>query len=156
MKLLARVAAPSLRVDTFEDLSPPPQSSVEIYGVVNRPKGDLVQEGASSAELTAQCLALPAQTDSRLKETAQRLAAGTSSTAERVQRTVNYLQAQCHYSLKVGRFHSQQPVAEFLFEKKQGYCEYFASAAAVLLRLEGIPSRYVTGFNIQLLSLIHI
>jgi len=150
MKLLARVAAPYLRVDTFQDLSPPLQSSVEIYGVVNRPKGDLVQEGASSAELTAQCLALPAHTDSRLKETAQRLAAGTSSTAERVQRTVNYLQAQCHYSLKVGKFHSQQPVAEFLFEKKQGYCEYFASAAAVLLRLEGIPSRYVTGFNIQL------
>jgi len=149
-KLLARVAAPSLRVDTFEDLSPPPQSSVEIYGVVNRPKGDLVQEGASSAELAAQCLALPAQTDARLKETARRLAAGTNSPAERVQRTVNYLQAQCHYSLKVGKFHSQQPVAEFLFEKKQGYCEYFASAAAVLLRLEGVPSRYVTGFNIQL------
>jgi transglutaminase-like putative cysteine protease len=148
-KLLVRLAAPYLRVDTFEDLSLPPLSSIEIYGVVNRPKGDLVQEGSSSAELVAKCLALPSQTDERLMETARRLAAGTHSPAERVQRTLNYLQAQCHYSLKVGKFHSQQPVAEFLFEKKQGYCEYFASAAAVLLRLEGVPSRYVTGFNIQ-------
>jgi len=39
-------------------------------------------------------------------------------------------------------------VAEFLFEKKRGYCEYFASAAAVLLRLQGIPTRYVAGFNV--------
>jgi hypothetical protein len=40
-------------------------------------------------------------------------------------------------------------VAEFLFEKKRGYCEYFASAAVVLLRLQGVSCRYVTGFNVQ-------
>ncbi len=148
-KVLVRLSAPYLRVDTFENLSPPPQSSVEIYGVVNRAMGGVVQEGAATEESMAQCLILPDQTDGRLKEVARRLALGAGSPAERVQRTLNYLQSQCHYSLKVGEFHSQQPVAEFLFEKKQGYCEYFASAAAVLLRLEGVPARYVTGFNVQ-------
>jgi hypothetical protein len=51
--------------------------------------------------------------------------------------------------LEVGKFQTQDPVAEFLFEKKRGYCEYFASAAALLLRLQGIPCRYVTGFVVQ-------
>ena len=63
--------------------------------------------------------------------------------------TVSYVQSAAHYSLQVGEFRSRQPVTEFFFEKKQGYCQYFASAAAILLRLQGVASRYVTGFNVQ-------
>ncbi len=48
----------------------------------------------------------------------------------------------------MGEFQTDQPVAEFLFEKKRGYCEYFATSAALLLRLQGIPTRYVSGFNV--------
>jgi transglutaminase-like putative cysteine protease len=40
-------------------------------------------------------------------------------------------------------------VAEFLFEKKTGWCEYFASAAVLLLRLQDLPARYVTGFSMD-------
>ena len=39
------------------------------------------------------------------------------------------------------------PLADFLFVTKRGYCEYFASAMAVLLRAQGVPSRVVTGFQ---------
>jgi hypothetical protein len=38
------------------------------------------------------------------------------------------------------------PLANFLFERRKGHCEYFASAMAVMLRSIGIPSRVVTGF----------
>ena len=34
----------------------------------------------------------------------------------------------------------------FLFESKEGYCTYYATTMAIMLRLEGIPSRYVEGF----------
>ena len=34
----------------------------------------------------------------------------------------------------------------FLTESRQGYCMHFASAAALLLRLVGIPTRYVAGY----------
>lgn len=37
----------------------------------------------------------------------------------------------------------------FIFDEKQGYCTYYASAAAVLLRCAGIPSRYVEGIRID-------
>ncbi len=39
------------------------------------------------------------------------------------------------------------PVASFLFAGRQGHCEYFASAAVLLLRAAGVPARYVTGFR---------
>lgn len=34
----------------------------------------------------------------------------------------------------------------FLFEERAGYCTYYATAMAIFLRLEGIPSRYVEGY----------
>ncbi|MBN1525678.1 MAG: transglutaminase domain-containing protein [Spirochaetales bacterium] len=37
-------------------------------------------------------------------------------------------------------------VEEFIYAQKKGYCVHFASAGAVLCRLAGIPSRYVTGY----------
>ena len=40
----------------------------------------------------------------------------------------------------------EQPVDEFLFDTKRGYCEHFSSSFTVLMRLAGIPARIVTGY----------
>lgn len=40
-----------------------------------------------------------------------------------------------------------EPVDYFLFELKEGHCEYFASALTVLARLNKIPARVATGFS---------
>jgi transglutaminase-like putative cysteine protease len=40
-----------------------------------------------------------------------------------------------------------EPIEDFLFERKTGHCEYFASALALLLRHAGVPARLVTGFK---------
>ena len=42
---------------------------------------------------------------------------------------------------------SQDPIYDFLFVKKQGNCEYFASSMVILLRLNGIPARLVGGYK---------
>ena len=42
---------------------------------------------------------------------------------------------------------SIDPVADFLFNRKEGHCEYFASALALLLRSLDIPARLVNGFK---------
>jgi transglutaminase-like putative cysteine protease len=39
------------------------------------------------------------------------------------------------------------PVDGFLFETREGFCEHFASAFAVLMRSAGIPARIVTGYQ---------
>lgn len=41
----------------------------------------------------------------------------------------------------------ENPVEDFLFHKKKGNCEYFATAMALMLRIKGIPSRVVGGFK---------
>jgi protein-glutamine gamma-glutamyltransferase len=41
----------------------------------------------------------------------------------------------------------KDPLAHFLFTRRKGHCEYFASAMAVMLRAIHIPSRVVTGFQ---------
>jgi len=147
-KLLVRAALPSLWLDAQENLQPPSTSSVEIYGVLNRYQGDGVQVGPASPQELTEALELPEDTDLRVHELAMRLSSGTPSSREKLRRTLSYLQHGYHYTLKVGDFHTSQPIAEFLFEKKKGYCEYFASAAAVLLRQEGVATRYVSGFHV--------
>jgi hypothetical protein len=46
-------------------------------------------------------------------------------------------------SIKVGR---GEPVSRFLMERKAGHCQFFASAAVILLRCSGVPARYVNGY----------
>src|SRR5579864_1676250 len=59
----------------------------------------------------------------------------------------NYLRTRFGYTLQLPQTEVKDPVANFLFERKQGHCEYFASSMAVMLRTLGIPSRVVNGFR---------
>ena len=52
------------------------------------------------------------------------------------------------YTLKADVSDSRiDPLEDFLFNRKVGHCEYFASALAMMLRSVGIPSRLVSGFK---------
>lgn len=39
-----------------------------------------------------------------------------------------------------------EPVHHILFDLKEGYCNYYASAMAVMLRSQGVPTRVVSGY----------
>lgn len=39
-----------------------------------------------------------------------------------------------------------EPVDWFLFEQREGYCDYFASSMVVMLRSLGVPARWVRGY----------
>jgi transglutaminase-like putative cysteine protease len=147
-KLLVRAPLSSLQVDSQENLHPPSVGGAEVYGILNRYEGDIIQAGTVSPQELTKALELPENTDPRVRELATQLSEGASSPREKLSRTLDYLEHDYHYTLKVGSFHTSQPVAEFLFEKKKGYCQYFASAAAVLLRQEGVATRYVSGFHV--------
>lgn len=47
------------------------------------------------------------------------------------------------------RRNSRQVIARFLTDARAGYCEHFATSAALLLRAAGIPSRYAVGYCVQ-------
>ena len=44
-------------------------------------------------------------------------------------------------------YYYNNPIDEFLFETKRGYCEHYASSFTVLMRLADIPARVVTGYQ---------
>ncbi len=50
------------------------------------------------------------------------------------------------YSLDADTATLSHPLEEFLFTRKTGYCEHYATAMVVMLRTIGIPARLVTGF----------
>jgi transglutaminase-like putative cysteine protease len=90
-------------------------------------------------------LQLPAL-DGRIGETARNWAGGAQG-LERAYRIEKHLHTDFQYSLDQGEDAAKDPLAEFLFVRKKGFCEYFASAMAVMLRTLGIPARIVNGFQ---------
>ena len=46
------------------------------------------------------------------------------------------------------------PIDKFLFDTRQGFCEHYASAFAVMMRAAGIPARVVLGYQGGELNLI--
>lgn len=57
----------------------------------------------------------------------------------------SWFQAKFRYSLVVSEAQREDPLATFLRDRR-GYCEYFASLSVLMLRRQGIPARYVTGY----------
>jgi protein-glutamine gamma-glutamyltransferase len=91
----------------------------------------------------------------RLKKIAEPLVAniadkGPEGIRARARKLESYLRdsGQFTYSLQMDvKDHSLDPVEDFLVLRKDGHCEYFASALALLLRSIGIHSRMVNGFK---------
>lgn len=61
-----------------------------------------------------------------------------------------YFQDNFTYSTYQGKHDSDvTPLTEFLTITKSGHCEYFATAATLLLRYAGIPARYSVGYSVN-------
>jgi transglutaminase-like putative cysteine protease len=140
---IAHVRGSRLRSNRF-GVFEAPADPIGMYALVHAPVA-----ASLAGEADAETLAVSDDVDPRLRALAGTLATDDPTPAVKIARTVSHLARECRYSLDAGPFRSRQPVAEFLFEKKRGYCEYFASAAAILLRLQGVPARYVTGFSMD-------
>ncbi len=91
-------------------------------------------------------LNIPNQLDPRIRQMADRIFAGCSTTTEKIDAVVNYFRTNYTYVLGLDIPPDRDKLTHFLLEESTGYCEYFASGAAILLRLAGVPTRYVTGF----------
>jgi transglutaminase-like putative cysteine protease len=74
-------------------------------------------------------------------------AEGARSPRERAERILTHLrEGEYGYTLTMHDPGTRTPLGAFLFEHREGHCEYFASAMAIMLRAVGVPSRSVTGF----------
>ncbi len=95
----------------------------------------------------------PRQLDgyAELQSLADRLFADCQTPQDKIGAVVDYFHSNYSYSLSVNvPWESQQsPITWFLLEQPAAHCEFFASGAVILLRMGGLPSRYVTGFVVN-------
>jgi len=67
--------------------------------------------------------------------------------SDRARRLESWLRESFGYTAELPQQEVSDPIADFLFHRKMGHCEYFASSLAVMLRSIGIPARVITGFQ---------
>ena len=71
------------------------------------------------------------------------------SDAEKLNAIATRLQNDYTYSLDYERSVTSDPVLQFLTVDREGHCEYFASAMALLSRTMAIPARVVGGYRVS-------
>jgi transglutaminase-like putative cysteine protease len=85
--------------------------------------------------------------DPRIAELARQMTRGASDNFEKARMIEKRLRHDYTYTLDLPSTDVRDPIALFLFDRKKGHCEYFASAMAVILRDLQIPARLVNGFQ---------
>ena len=103
-------------------------------------------EAIYSGDIQRIYLQLPT-VDARIPQLAKDITAQATNNYEKAAAIERYLSTRYQYTLQLPRSEPKDPLANFLFERRQGHCEYFASSMAVMLRTLGIPSRVVNGFR---------
>jgi len=91
-------------------------------------------------------LQLPDQLPSRVKILAAEIVRSGESDRSKVEFLENYFRAGGYRYSTSDLATGDRALEQFLFEKKQGHCEFFASSFALLLRAAGVPSRLVGGY----------
>jgi transglutaminase-like putative cysteine protease len=93
-------------------------------------------------------LQLPENLSSEVRTLAAELVSGQETPYDKTTAITNYLRREITYSKVVSRPPFGADVLEwFLLDYKQGYCNYYATAEVILLRVMGIPARMVVGFS---------
>lgn len=89
---------------------------------------------------------LPDTVDPRLLRLAQDLTAGLITDKDKIQAVLAHFDRGYTYSLKAVPGEDDDALVRFVFEAKQGHCELYAGAVAVLLRAAGVRARVATGY----------
>jgi len=102
--------------------------------------------GPPDAVSRRMALQLPAKTSARVTALAASWRAASGDDAGVVAAALRHFREQPFvYTLTPPRLGSD-PVDEFLFDTRRGFCEHYAAAFTVLMRSSGIPTRVVTGY----------
>ncbi len=84
--------------------------------------------------------------DPRIPPLARQVTARAATPYDKAAAIETYLRRTYGYTLDLSGPPPEDPLAHFLFERRAGHCEYFATAMTVMLRSLGVPARYVNGF----------
>jgi transglutaminase-like putative cysteine protease len=125
-----------------------PGESYTVTSQVSRPDTATLRAADTDYPdgIVQQYTQLPASTPERVRERAATVAGDAETPYETAVAIESHLESSKDYSLTVDR-PSGDVADAFLFEMDAGYCTYFATTMATMLRAEGVPARMVTGYT---------
>jgi hypothetical protein len=123
-----------------------PVDRYEGWSYLEAPPGAPLQTSVNSDPVDPRYLRLPVL-DARIRPLAEQITSRAANDHERATVVESYLKTHFGYTLQLPGTLAPDPIADFLFVRGRGHCEYFASAMAVMLRELRIPTRVVTGFR---------
>ena len=104
----------------------------------------------NSEEAYQKYLQLPNTLPERVKGLALSITSSYNNQYDKVKAVEKYLSSNYPYTLSPKSTPKGRDFVDyFLFDIKEGYCTYYASSMAVLLRCAGIPARYVEGYALS-------
>ena len=89
----------------------------------------------------------PGAESARSQSLVRRWRQHAAADADVVRAALNYFRNENFYYTLQPPLLGDDPVDEFLFDTRRGFCEHYASAFVVLMRAAGIPARVVTGYQ---------
>ncbi len=99
------------------------------------------------ADIRARYLQLPKTVPARVRDLAIKITADASNNYDKATALEQYLRTHIKYDESVAQPPSDRDAVDYtLFDRPAGYCNYYASAMAVMAREIGIPARVVSGF----------
>ncbi len=111
-------------------------------------EGGMDQPIPGTPKTIEQALFISDDLRSALLPKAMEITKGLNTDQEKAMAVARYFQ-DFEYSLEARMKAGADPVVDFVLNRRKGYCQFFASGAALLLRSAGVPARVVTGFLIR-------
>jgi len=129
----------------FQILRNQPVTQLLQYSIVSDP--DFVDSPKLADSLKKSALNLPENFNPRTRKLIEQWEREGLNGPAMVRRALSHFNQEAfHYSLQSPLL-GKHSVDEFLFDTRTGYCEHYASALTVMMRMAGLPSRIVTGYQ---------
>jgi transglutaminase-like putative cysteine protease len=117
--------------------------------ISNATIADMRQAGTDYPDwVSERYLQVPGSVTDRTIELAQQIAEGKDNPYDIVEAVTLYLRDNIQYKEFLEELpRNQDPIDWLLFDKREGFCNYYASAEVILLRSLGIPARVTVGYS---------
>lgn len=146
LDLPAKLVPNSRLTPDYQMLTSTPVRQRIRYEMTSHTRYRLGYEGLTPLE-RRRALQLPDGYNWRARALAQNMRKAARDDRDMMEQVLGMFRTQQFYYTLSPPLLGENPIDEFLFSTRSGFCEHYASAFAFLMRAAGIPARIVTGYQ---------